>query len=148
MQLVRRVGRDDRWAAQIITLRANTVTWGFPVTVILVAEAWENFGRAFCVRGECHCRPGDVQGVQGGTGLGPAVDGRCGQQCVPELRPLPAAEGGPASAVRRGEGCLPVTLVASHELRDAREPPACFVSFCALRVSALRFSSRQSRTCR
>ena len=31
---------------------ANTVTWGFPVTVILVAEVWGNFGRAFCARGE------------------------------------------------------------------------------------------------
>ena len=31
---------------------ANTVTWGFPVTVVLVAEAWGNFGRAFCARGE------------------------------------------------------------------------------------------------
>ena len=31
---------------------ANTVTWGFPVMVVLVAEAWGNFGRAFCARGE------------------------------------------------------------------------------------------------
>jgi hypothetical protein len=31
---------------------ANTVTWGFPVTVVLVAEACGNFGRAFCARGE------------------------------------------------------------------------------------------------
>ena len=31
---------------------------GFPVTVCLVTRACANFGRAFCVRCECRCRPG------------------------------------------------------------------------------------------
>jgi hypothetical protein len=42
-------------------LGANTVTWGFPVTVCLVAEACANFGRAFCARRECRWRPGTLR---------------------------------------------------------------------------------------
>src|SRR5512140_726638 len=40
---------------------ANTVTWGFPVTVVLVAVACGNVGRAFCARSECRCRPGRLR---------------------------------------------------------------------------------------
>src|SRR6266498_3138634 len=36
---------------------ANAVTWGFPVTVCLVAGVWGNFGRAFWARSECRSRP-------------------------------------------------------------------------------------------
>ena len=34
------------------------MTWGFPVTVVFVALACGNFGRAFCARCEWRCRPG------------------------------------------------------------------------------------------
>ena len=34
------------------------MTWGFPVTVRLVAVVCRNFGRAFCARSECRWRPG------------------------------------------------------------------------------------------
>ena len=37
---------------------AYTVTWGFPVTVFLVADVCANFGQAFCARLECRWRPG------------------------------------------------------------------------------------------
>ena len=33
------------------------MTWGFPVTVVLVPVACGNFGRAFWARLECRCRP-------------------------------------------------------------------------------------------
>src|SRR6266576_5496976 len=40
---------------------ANTVTGGFPVTVVPVAVACGNLGRAFCARSECRCRPGRLR---------------------------------------------------------------------------------------
>ena len=55
----------------------NTVTWDFPVTVCLVAEAWGNFGRAFCARGEWRCRPGTFSTVPSRrTTAGAASTGR------------------------------------------------------------------------
>ena len=52
---------------------ANTVTWGFPVTVRLVAEACANFGRAFWARRECRSRPGGVRGCSGARAAAPAA---------------------------------------------------------------------------
>ena len=46
------------------------MTWGFPVTVVLVAVACGNFGRAFCARSGVALPAGDVEGVQGGAGGG------------------------------------------------------------------------------
>ena len=52
---------------------ANTVTWGFPVTVVLVAVACGNFGRAFCLRSECRWRPGTFRTRRMARAAEPAV---------------------------------------------------------------------------
>jgi len=49
---------------------ANTVTWGWPVTVCLVREACANFGRAFLGARRVALAAGDIEGVQGGAGGG------------------------------------------------------------------------------
>jgi hypothetical protein len=51
----------------------NTVTWGFPVMVCLVAEVWGSFGRAFCARGEWRCRPGTFRACRAARAVASAA---------------------------------------------------------------------------
>ena len=54
---------------------ANTVTWGFPVTVFLVAVACAEFRACFLGALRVALPAGDVQGVQRGAGGGVGCGG-------------------------------------------------------------------------
>ncbi len=56
---------------------ANTVTWGFPVTVVLVAVAWREFLACLLRAPGVPLPPGEVERVQGSAD---GCVGRCGER--------------------------------------------------------------------